>query len=143
MASFSGGKEQRDILEEGPRGRPTMVIRDDKSQAQQQVLPPWCPSGAFSVTSTPRPRQWRGGARLRITKAWEPPALPVVFIFQSQRLDSGAALLHTIMKRPPAFAGGLTLESGSYLLSRAVASQVPSACKSLTSVFGMGTGGSS
>ena len=37
MSPFSGGKEQRDILEEGPRGRPTMVIRDDKSQAQQRV----------------------------------------------------------------------------------------------------------
>ena len=33
--------------------------------------------------------------------------------------------------------------TGSYLLSRAVASQVPSAFESLTSVFGMGTGGSS
>ena len=34
------------------------------------------------------------------------------------------------------------LESGSDLLSRAVSSQVPSALKGLTSVFGMGTGGS-
>ena len=34
------------------------------------------------------------------------------------------------------------LESGSVLLSRAVSSQVPSALKGLTSVFGMGTGGS-
>ena len=33
------------------------------------------------------------------------------------------------------------LESGSVLLSRAVSSQVPSALKGLTSVFGMGTGG--
>ena len=33
------------------------------------------------------------------------------------------------------------LESGSDLLSRAVSSQVPSACGGLTSVFGMGTGG--
>ena len=32
------------------------------------------------------------------------------------------------------------LESGSDLLSRAVSSQVPSALKGLTSVFGMGTG---
>ena len=32
--------------------------------------------------------------------------------------------------------------SGSVLLSRAVSSQVPSALKGLTSVFGMGTGGS-
>ena len=36
----------------------------------------------------------------------------------------------------------LLLESGSDLLSRAVSSQVPSARRGLTSVFGMGTGGS-
>ena len=34
------------------------------------------------------------------------------------------------------------LESGGVLLSRAVSSQVPSALRGLTSVFGMGTGGS-
>ena len=34
------------------------------------------------------------------------------------------------------------MESGSDLLSRAVSSQVPLALKGLTSVFGMGTGGS-
>ena len=33
------------------------------------------------------------------------------------------------------------MESGSDLLSQAVSSQVPSALKGLTSVFGMGTGG--
>ena len=33
------------------------------------------------------------------------------------------------------------LESGGVLLSRAVSSQVPSALRGLTSVFGMGTGG--
>ena len=35
------------------------------------------------------------------------------------------------------------LGSGNFLLSRAVSRQVPSTLKSLTSVFGMGTGGSS
>ena len=35
-----------------------------------------------------------------------------------------------------------SLESGGVLFSRAVASQVPSALRGLTSVFGMGTGGS-
>ena len=34
------------------------------------------------------------------------------------------------------------VESGNVLLSRAVSSQVPSALRGLTSVFGMGTGGS-
>ena len=37
----------------------------------------------------------------------------------------------------------LNFQSGNVLLSRAVARQVPSALLSLTSVFGMGTGGSS
>ena len=36
----------------------------------------------------------------------------------------------------------LSLDPGDVLLSRAVASQVPSALRGLTSVFGMGTGGS-
>ena len=36
----------------------------------------------------------------------------------------------------------LPVESGNVLLSRAVSSQVPSALRGLTSVFGMGTGGS-
>ena len=44
-------------------------------------------------------------------------------------------------KKSPANAR-LFVESGSVLLSRAVSSQVPSALKGLTSVFGMGTGGS-
>ena len=38
--------------------------------------------------------------------------------------------------------GVFFLGSGNDLLSRAVSSQVPSALKGLTSVFGMGTGGS-
>ena len=37
----------------------------------------------------------------------------------------------------------LSFGSGNYLLSRAVTRQVPSTLRSLTSVFGMGTGGSS
>ena len=42
----------------------------------------------------------------------------------------------------PTKLGVLLMESGNDLLSRAVSSQVPSALKGLTSVFGMGTGGS-
>ena len=41
----------------------------------------------------------------------------------------------------PTKLGVLLMESGNDLLSRAVSSQVPSALKGLTSVFGMGTGG--
>ena len=45
-------------------------------------------------------------------------------------------------KKAPDFVRGFFhMESGSVLLSRAVSSQVPSALKGLTSVFGMGTGG--
>ena len=43
-------------------------------------------------------------------------------------------------KKPPTFVGGLC---SRYLSSRAVARQVLSAYMSLTSVFGMGTGGPS
>ena len=39
------------------------------------------------------------------------------------------------------FSAEFYVESGGDLLSRAVTSQVPSALKGLTSVFGMGTGG--
>ena len=46
-----------------------------------------------------------------------------------------------INKKEATHSGLLLLESGGDLLSRAVSSQVPSALKGLTSVFGMGTGG--
>ena len=46
-----------------------------------------------------------------------------------------------VKKKSPASAELLSLGSGNVLLSRAVSSQVPSALKGLTSVFGMGTGG--
>ena len=42
---------------------------------------------------------------------------------------------------PHTFVWGVSLDSGSYLSSRAVSSQVLSAYEGLTSVFGMGTGG--
>ena len=49
-----------------------------------------------------------------------------------------------IMKKEPTpIRGGFFfMESGNVLLSQVVSNQVPSALKGLTSVFGMGTGGS-
>ena len=48
----------------------------------------------------------------------------------------------TKKEKPEDFSSKLLyLDSGNVLLSRAVSSQVPSALKGLTSVFGMGTGG--
>ena len=44
--------------------------------------------------------------------------------------------------KPSHTAELISLESGNVLLSRPVSRQVPSALKGLTSVFGMGTGGS-
>ena len=44
-------------------------------------------------------------------------------------------------KKTPPSGGVYIVESGGDLLSRTVTSQVPSALKGLTSVFGMGTGG--
>ena len=49
--------------------------------------------------------------------------------------------LYDVGEAVPHFSN-FSLESGDVLLSRAVASQVPSALRGLTSVFGMGTGGS-
>ena len=46
------------------------------------------------------------------------------------------------MKRAQQMLSSFHMGSGNVLLSRAVSSQVPSALKGLTSVFGMGTGGS-
>ena len=58
--------------------------------------------------------------------------------------DGPEAILCQVPKQGTPHIHGvfLVLESGNVLLSRAVSSQVPSALKGLTSVFGMGTGGS-
>ena len=64
--------------------------------------------------------------------------------------DGGSLLMGHFIKRyelsrkkknPPDFSGGFVCRH--YLFSRAVTSQVSSAQMSLTSVFGMGTGGPS
>ena len=44
-------------------------------------------------------------------------------------------------KSPETFISGLFVQVGDYLFSRAVSSELSSAQVSLTSVFGMGTGG--
>ena len=51
------------------------------------------------------------------------------------------AFIQGINKKEAVHIEQLQLESGGDLLFRAVSSQVPSALKGLTSVFGMGTGG--
>ena len=57
--------------------------------------------------------------------------------WNSQRIKHG----RLDMKKAQLKLSFFHMESGSVLLSRAVSSQVPSALKGLTSVFGMGTGG--
>ncbi len=47
------------------------------------------------------------------------------------------------MKKKRGYSHSLLLDPGSYLFFQTVASQVSSAYESLTSVFGMGTGGTS
>ena len=54
-----------------------------------------------------------------------------------------SSLLFLFIKKNRSSWETVLMESGSVLSSRAVTSQVLSALKSLTSVFGMGTGGSS
>ena len=46
-------------------------------------------------------------------------------------------------KSPKIFISELSVQVGDYLFSRAVSSELSSAQVSLTSVFGMGTGGTS
>ena len=68
-------------------------------------------------------------------------------MFQVKRLrelDSGtrAQIIAEIEKKSVRLlADAFLLDPGGYLLSRTVSSQVPSAYEGLTSVFGMGTGG--
>ena len=57
--------------------------------------------------------------------------------------EPGAKQSRAPKRKTPHIRGVLSfLESGNVLLSRPVSRQVPSALKGLTSVFGMGTGGS-
>ena len=53
------------------------------------------------------------------------------------------SLLFVGEKKPPEIRGAFMMNLGGVLLSHAVPRAVPSALKSLTSVFGMGTGVSS
>ena len=62
-----------------------------------------------------------------------------LYISEHKQHYSGRAAL--IPQKNHLITQVIFLESGGDLLSRAVTSQVPSALKSLTSVFGMGTGG--
>ena len=57
--------------------------------------------------------------------------------------DNGGLTIVKKQKKETLFRESLKIETGSYLVSHTVASAVPSAYKSLTSVFGMGTGVSS
>ena len=70
------------------------------------------------------------------TRSFEKEQSPLCGAATIENADSAAEIP---IEKSPAFAGDL-LESGGDLLSRAVTSQVPSALKGLTSVFGMGTG---
>ena len=57
-------------------------------------------------------------------------------------IDNGRYRLNAHLDKKRTLRKQGSMGSGSVLLSRAVASQVPSALKGLTTVFGMGTGGS-
>ena len=63
------------------------------------------------------------------------------FGFLCRQYEIAACNRHFLQKKPPLRKQRRELGSGSDLLFRAVSSQVPSALRGLTSVFGMGTGG--
>ena len=64
-----------------------------------------------------------------------------IISFLSAFRNTNKAFIQGINKKEAVHLEQLQLESGGDLLFRAVSSQVPSALKGLTSVFGMGTGG--
>ena len=83
-----------------------------------------------------------GGARLRSHRAarsWKPNQ---VRCMHPPGDGPGESAPRGQRNKPSHSAELISLESGNVLLSRPVSRQVPSALKGLTSVFGMGTGGS-
>ena len=84
---------------------------------------------ARRAPGTPTGNRWTRPSFPQVQRIATPVCAPV-------RNDNGGVQT----KKPPHFCGGLC---SRYLSSRAVARQVLSAYMSLTSVFGMGTGGPS
>ena len=66
----------------------------------------------------------------------------VMFHFLFYHIRSSFAISYKAKKNPRHRLRLFFVESGNVLLSQVVSNQVPSALKGLTSVFGMGTGGS-
>src|SRR5258706_16401083 len=60
---------------------------------------------------------------------------------QSQRQPTALSAPHEQRKRPRSFLNVAFIYAGNYLLSHTLSHAVPSAQRGLTSVFGMGTGG--
>ena len=84
-----------------------------------------------------------GGGRLRSHRARTAGNLAKYNVALTRRRPgSWTHCLGPKRNQPHIRGADFFLESGNVLLSRAVSSQVPSALKGLTSVFGMGTGGS-
>ena len=67
--------------------------------------------------------------------------LPIQLIYTLPQYSTSVNHPHRNRKKGVSHMTNTLLESGGDLLSRAVSSQVPSALRGLTSVFGMGTGG--
>ena len=73
------------------------------------------------------------------TRSWKPGQVQCT---HSPEDETKASAFRRQREKPSQTAELFSLESGNVLLSRPVSRQVPSALKGLTSVFGMGTGGS-
>ena len=83
-----------------------------------------------------------GGARLRSHRAARGRKPRQVQCMHPPGDGPGESAPRGQRNKPSHSAELISLESGNVLLSRLVSKQVPSALKGLTSVFGMGTGGS-
>ena len=83
-----------------------------------------------------------GGGRLRSHWRRAIGNLAKYNVALARRRPGGGRIAGPKRNQPHIRGADFFLESGNVLLYRAVSSQVPSALKGLTSVFGMGTGGS-
>ena len=105
----------------------------------------WFLSPAGKELVRPRTHETPSSHTLNPVRVPPPPLLiplPSLVPLPNASLPLSPLPKTTKKEKPEDFSSKLLyLDSGNVLLSRAVSSQVPSALKGLTSVFGMGTGG--
>ena len=99
------------------------------------------PCPLLAIPDLRLPASASGGGRLRPqgARGWKPKQVQCTHLPEDGPRET---VSRGQRNKPSHTAELISLESGNVLLSRPVSRQVPSALKGLTSVFGMGTGGS-